>query len=317
MTDGSLESAATALLNLGKEQAPVATEAQAELPQEEVEQTEATEETQQEVVEETTEEEVPLLEIEWQGQNKALTKAEAIKLVEEALIGQNRQENYTKKFQEASETKKQAEATLAKANMELNVANELKERLVIVDKFLQTPPVDPKVLNTLLAEGDTEGYLKAKEQLDGWQARKNTISQELYNVNILQDQKQREAFVLHQQNERKALGEKSPELLKEENAGKLIQYLNTSFGITSQEIENIADHRLFLLADKARKWDEIQSKAKDTKTTHTIPKVIKKGAPRTTLDPAAQQKQQAFGALKKTGTVHDAANVLLAMNKGK
>lgn len=99
------------------------------------------------------------------------------------------------------------------------------------------------------------------------------------------------------QEERNKLLEKFDYLADEKKASVLGEYI-LSQGFTPQDLEQTADHRLFVLAEKARLYDESKQKT-DTakKKVAVIPKVMKPGS--------AQQK---------TDKPKDAATILYGSN---
>lgn len=290
---------------------------------------EASQETEQETNEESLQEKVEeastdenqeevsnKIKIEFDGKELEVDQSELLKGYKEYLKGTNRQEHLTKSFQEAAEKRKQAEELLKQFEQTLPVVNEYKSRLDILDKVLETPPVTIEALNQLLEDGDTEGYLRKKAELEQWQTKKIAVRSQQEELNRFMSEAQLKKLAALQQQERELLRQNFPELAKEDNAAKLAQYL-TSYGYSPQELAQVVDHRNFIIAEKARRYDELQAKAKEAKPVQNIPKVVKKGAAPATSDYGAEKYKKAMGNLRKSGSIHDAVEALLTKQQLK
>lgn len=263
---------------------------------------------------EAEQEESNKIKIEFDGKELEVDQDELLKGYKEYLKGTNRQEHLTKRFQEAAEQRQQAEAARQQFEQSLPLITEYKQRLDILNQVLETPPVTAEHLNQLLEDGDTTGYLREKEKLEQWQTRKTAILQQQNEVQRLLREAQLRKVAELQKQEQELLYKSYPELSKEENAAKLTQYL-LSYGYSTNDLQNVLDHRNFIIADKARRFDELQAKAKDVKKVPNTPKVIKKGASPTVGDYSSEKYKKAYGQLKRTGSIHDAVEALLAKQK--
>lgn len=122
------------------------------------------------------------------------------------------------------------------------------------------------------------------------------------------------------QEEQSKLIEKLPEWKDEEKAQtdktQLADYL-ISQGFTKQDIANAYDHRLIVLAHKARLYDQGKAKVETAKKkVAKVPKVLKPGAPKSDQQINQDKVQQAKSKLQKSGSIDDAYAVLMA-SKGK
>lgn len=255
------------------------------------------------------------IKIEVDGKEIEVDQDELLKGYKEYLKGETRQENLTKSFQEAAEIRKAAEATTKEFQTLLPVVKEYEERLAILDKVLEAPPIDFQALNELLNNGDTEEYLKKKAELEDWQMKKVAVRNQQQQVRQLLNEAQLKQMQSQQAQERELLNKNYPELKKPENSEKLAKYLIESYGYTPQDLKLVIDHRNFIIADKARKYDELQLKASDSKRVPNTPKVIKKGAATVPVDYKQDGYRKAFSQLKSSGSIHDAAELLLLKNK--
>ena len=112
--------------------------------------------------------------------------------------------------------------------------------------------------------------------------------------------------------EREALFEVFPEWSDPEVMNKEAAVLLKSMedlGYTSSELENLTDHRMFVLANKAKKLDDIESANLEAKKEKTIPKAAKPSASQTTK-PEDNKVKSAKDKFKKSGNWKDAAKLL-------
>lgn len=320
MQDATIQGAVEALI---RRDAPVTeqkTEAAVEQKEIQQEQTEENIDTTEEVIDEVTEEveegEEPRFEVEWKGEKKEVPLTELQKGYIEYLKGEKRQSDYTSKFQAVAEKERILTTQAQQIAQEAAIVTQYRDNLVILNQVLETPPIDPRSLDQMLAEGDTEGYLKANRQLEDWKGKKIAIQQELSKVTTYQQQKQAYELAQRQSQEKQILQERFPDLLKEDNSKKLLGYLNTAYGYSYDELGTIADHRSFIIAEKARKYDELMNKAKEVKKNPNVPKVIKKGSAKVEYAQSEDYKKARM-SLAKSGSDADAVRALLLKTKGK
>ena len=98
----------------------------------------------------------------------------------------------------------------------------------------------------------------------------------------------------------------------DEARDKLSGYLDTSYGYSAEDLGNVFDSRLIVIADKARLYDEMQAVGKKTKKKVTkLPKVQKpgKGAQRPNR-PGTTNLRNARKKLAGSGKVKDAAALI-------
>ena len=122
--------------------------------------------------------------------------------------------------------------------------------------------------------------------------------------------KQQEELQTLMAQEQALLFEKLPEFgnetTRKDAQAKLRTYLNES-GFSDDEIAQAADHRLIVMADKARKFDELQKKKPEVeKKVKRVPKVTKPGVKKTKTDMKTVQRKKAKANLKKKGGSLDA-----------
>lgn len=144
--------------------------------------------------------------------------------------------------------------------------------------------------------------------------KQNIISQREKDL-----QKQREEFVERHKAFVKENAEKlveavpsfKDEEVRRKELGELRNYLKTQ-SISEQEIAQISDYRILLLARKAKAFDDMQTKANPAKAkAKSAPKFTKPSARKTKAQVAHDEFKAKANRLKSTGKVKDLAALLL------
>lgn len=128
-----------------------------------------------------------------------------------------------------------------------------------------------------LREENPEQYLIEKDRFAERRQALETVKAQL-RANVQKAFEQQPTAPETFEKERQTLIQKAPELAEQDARMELAQYL-IGQGFSQEELGSVADHRLFLLAHKARLHDATKEKV-DTarKKVATIPKVMKPGA---------------------------------------
>lgn len=127
-----------------------------------------------------------------------------------------------------------------------------------------------------------------------------------------QQQQMQERLAAESQALMQRMGWKNEEQAAAEKAN-VVNYLRSELGASDQELSTIIDHRLVVLADKARRYDELMKKGTEHKK-----RVLKLNGKKIGKPGARQSKAQAQqdvrsakrAALKKSGNVRDAAALI-------
>jgi hypothetical protein len=158
-----------------------------------------------------------------------------------------------------------------------------------------------------LADQEPARYVK-------WQAammRLDRARQEQQRAQYEAQQRQETQLKEYLAEQHKQLVERLPEWSDAEKGPKLKSELSSYLrneGFAEQELGNLADHRLVLVARKAMLYDRAQRERAALAKQVNVPKVQKPGTT-TKSNPNAEATQAAFDRLSKTGRVDDAANV--------
>ena len=181
----------------------------------------------------------------------------------ELLNGYSRTEDYKARTAEVAEQRRLA-AT--------EYADKLEQQ---VEAFIKLDPVLAQTANldwAALARQDPATYVAVKAQYDERVAVIQQAMGEVQTIRQQNEQRQTEAMQRYHQAEREALVKAIPDLAEpaklDSFARGIVEYLKTN-GFDDEVIRDTADHRAWLIADKARKWDELQ-KAKTTVETKKV-----------------------------------------------
>lgn len=236
------------------------------------------------------------------GEERNLTKAELIAEAQKSAAA-------NKRFEEAAALRKQAEAERAPLQQE---RAQLKQVLdTFVPQMQALMQAEQPNWEDLIATNPQE-YLRQRHM---WEARSAQLQQAQAAQAYLTQQQQVEAAQQAQvriDEEGRKLRDAIPEWKDDTKyaagARAIVDYL-TSTGFDAQELNGINDHRLLIVADKARKYDELvkQQTQAAQKVNKLPPKVEKPG---TGVKPG-DGRTEAMRRLKQTGTVDAGAAALM------
>jgi len=171
-----------------------------------------------------------------------------------------------------------------------------------------------------LKDNDPTEYMLKQQEMRDQYAKINQVKEKLNQDRSKATQEQQQAFQQQVQQqlayEKQALLDKMPEWQDNERAKegltKVTDYLKAE-GYQPQEIDSIVDHRAFVIAEKARRYDEMQTKADPKmKQMKTKPKFVKPGARKDPAKVSEKRKTAAMSRAKKLQTDEAWAEALLA-----
>ena len=174
-----------------------------------------------------------------------------------------------------------------------------------------------------LKESDpTEYMLKQQEIRDKFarlQQKKAEITQARAGEMQKQQEESRAGFDTYLKQQKQLLIEKVPEWSDEKQLKTdltAIQDYMRSMGTTDQEIQKIVDHRVFLMALKAMRYDQVNAKAEPKmKQMKSKPKFVKPGIRKDPATVSEKRKKDAFKRAKNANTDDAWAEALLASGK--
>lgn len=219
----------------------------------------------------------------------------------------------TERFMQAAETRKSAEAEIAKAHQERQAyaANLQRMQAQLEGTLQQQQQVD---WERLLASDPVE-YLKQQHLAQKRQATLQQVYAEQQRVNALSQAEQQYALQGHLQAQQEALLAKLPEW-KDEGKAKadrsaIREYL-TNQGYESGDIDSIRDARAVVLARKAMLFDQMMGKAQAAaKRVSTLPSKVER--PGLGDNPGFDRRSAAYQKLGKSGKVEDAAALFASL----
>ena len=269
------------------------------------------EETEQVVeegqAEEATEEQQDFIELKANGEVHKLSLDEVKELASKGF-------DYTRKTQELSERAK-AEAERI-ADERTKGLQEERKRLIeaadMMEVYYAKPFVTPEQLDQLIQDGDTEGYLRSTRLEEKRREILEQARSERKKIAETEAKAQQEQFNQIAARNTQVLFEKMPEL-KDPERQKLLALYMVKEGVTNKELETFTDPRGLIMAEKARRYDELSS-GKVEPVRKDPPKVIKKvGASVNKQTYIQKDVDESLTKLSQSGNLRDAASLLLKM----
>jgi hypothetical protein len=225
-------------------------------------------------------------------------KVETLPL-EEVAAGYQRQSDYTRKTQELASHK---QAVLEERQTYATMLVALR------DQLQQQQPEEPNWDEVYRA--DPVGYARRRDE---WRDKQDKIAAsqfELSRLQTLQQQQNAEQLAQVVAKGREKMLAMNPawkdQTVFENDRQQLVQYLRTTGGYSAEEISQAYDPRAVVLADKARRWDELMANK---------PKPVAKAGPKVAAaGPAVPagvtaRLNNAQQRLAKSGRMQDAAKV--------
>lgn len=243
------------------------------------------------------------VEFEVDGKKVSMTKEQ----IAEAVKGQMRQDDYTKKTMQAAEERKTANAEREAARAEREqYAQKLNNFVIAQDSIFQQ---EASALTEELLNSDPVAYLTLQRTLQLRQAEMQKAQVELQQLEQQRQQEHAEAMKSYQAEQLEKLLAKLPEWKDPKKAKAEVDEITgymASQEFTPQEISGMSDHRVLLLSRKAMLYDKLMSKAAEaTKKVAKAPAMVErpgKGEPAN-----VDGRTRAMKQLAKSGSVHDAA----------
>jgi len=325
--EGSLIEAQNSLLRMlePEKETPETEEAQP------TEEEESTEETQDESLEEETEEEVEETESEESEEETEENPLYAVTVngeeqevsLEELTKGYSRQSDYTRKTQElASERNNMAQLQEQWASEISQAQNERQQYVNALGQIVQQSMIGLEQFNDVdwdtLKEEDPIAWVTKNQELKDAQERIRTYQHQAIQAEKQSNQEVAKMRAMAAQEEHKKLVQVLPEWSDNEARGKLATDLwsyATTQGFTENELNEVIDHRQFLVLMKAKKYDDLQNADVKSKKIKNKPKVIRAGKGTNKKQTASSKRNAQMKRLRQTGHVDDAANLLEDMYK--
>lgn len=215
----------------------------------------------------------------------------------------------------------QAQQELAERNAAIDLEYEKAARLVLANEQQLMAEASGVNWDRLKQEDPamwSAERVRLGERASQVQQMKDQTTQQYRQVLAQREQEQNQNRYTVQQEQSQLLLQNMPKVSPDwsdpqklpDAKGRLATYL-VGQGFSPKEIEDTLDHRNFLVAEKARLWDESQRKLQVTKKRiRTVPKVMKPGAGKEASTVNLEKVRQAQSQLRKSGRMDDALTAL-------
>jgi hypothetical protein len=248
---------------------------------------------------------------------------------DELLKGYRRQSDYTRKFQELAENRKQVDAERQQAQQ---IRAEYLDTIARVQQQIEASM--PEYPAEHLAEVDREQYLLQAEQARQAREKMHQLEQERHRVWQEQNEIQRRQFQEHlvsqQEQMLKAIPEWQDKAVRDKESAELQSYVVNRLGYTEQEASQIYDARAVVLMRKAKAYDDMIAnggvRAKEVRRKPTVVSTSgSRAATKSTTEAApkrlVEKASERFDASTKRGdrqdTMYAAADLLLARRQAR
>jgi hypothetical protein len=232
--------------------------------------------------------------------------------LESLISNYSKGEDYTRKTQELSGKVKTEADKLVREKYE-HFDNEVKritEVTGMFETFLNNPIVTKEQLKKHLDEGDLTTYHQLKYQEEERVEILKLAKQHREEALKIAEGKRNESYNEWKGKQREILMDKLPELGKKENQERLAKYL-IGHGFTDKEVSETAHAQVLIVAEKARRYDELVKNRKAEPIQKTPPKVIRKVGSKVEAKAGATQLfSDAKQRLAKSGSRADAAEAI-------
>ena len=242
-----------------------------------------------------------LYEVTIDGEKKAVT-------IDELIKGYQLEGHYTKKSQALAEERKAIETervVLSAVNTKFEQLNDAVTYLQSVNDYIvSTIPPAP---DQALLDSNPGEYIKRQQAHEMALRNLQGVQHGIADIKA----KAKETVAELQRHGSVVISQKMPELQKPENIGRLYGYLKESYGYTPDQINLNVDPHLFIIAEKARRFDEMQNKAIDPK--HVVQKAHKaKEKPRAYQNESINRQKAAQSEFQKNPNFRNAAELIKA-----
>lgn len=230
--------------------------------------------------------------------------------IEEWRKGNLRQSDYTRKTQELSNTRKELENRQAEITQQSNFFQKSIDFAInVASAYL---PQEPDIS---LNESDPFAYQQQKAYYDHRVGQLQQLMAAKQQNETETARHRQQAQVEAAYNEAQSLMAAMPELsdmnkLQSFHADlvKGVQH----YGIKAEEVSQVMDHRLFLMARDAMAYRKLMAqKPKAIEKAKDAPPVQKPGSRPSPQQQAARSVQDKMSTLRRTGSLKDGANVIL------
>lgn len=248
----------------------------------------------------------PVFEIEVNGEPVKLSRRE----LQEGYL---RTADYTRKTQELAnqrqEFEQQQTGFTQQREQYKTLVNALGERLQALQG--QEPNWEE------LSRTDPAGYVQKKAAWDKRQSELQAVQHEQERLQGEEMQQRQNAIMGFVQQQKQAMLTARPELAEPEKSREFFtavnNYAKSAFGFTDQELGGVLDHRMYLLAEKAMLFDQMQAKGQQVQQKVQSRPPLRPGASKRDVPQQVVAARKAKDRLERTGSTRDAAAMIESM----
>ncbi len=247
------------------------------------------------------------------GLHTVTVDGEELKVPYEELVrGYSRQADYTRKTQAVAAKEKEVAAVRAQYDA----------KLAAVEELLAGNAQEPDWAD-LRERSTPEEFADTYAQWSIQKANREKVQAERARLRAERDAEYQQTMAEHAKREADLLLRKMPAwkdaAVRAADTGKLVQYAQTSLGVSAEELGSIVDHRVILALHKAMRYDEMTAKAKSAKSAPAAaaPASIKPSIPTTApVAPETSVKRNRdllMERQRRSGSIQDTAAVFFDM----
>jgi len=238
--------------------------------------------------------------------------------LEELMRGYSRQSDYTKKTQQVAEDRREMESLQEKYNSEIaQIQAERNQYVEALNRVVQNTSSELDKYSNIdwvaLKESDPIEYVTRRDEYREAQDNIKKIQEEQVVASRRQQFAQKQNYEQVVSAERGKLVEFIPEFADDSKRKAIVDSIQSyaiTQGFTSDELDNLVDHRSVVVLDKARKYDEMQKANPKAKKLKNKPKVIRSGTGTTKKDSLKSKRNEQMKRLRGTGHLDDASALL-------
>ncbi len=237
--------------------------------------------------------------------------------LEELMRGYSRQSDYTKKTQQVAEDRREMESLQEKYNSEIaQIQAERNQYVEALNRVVQNTSSELDKYSNIdwaaLKESDPIEYVTRRDEYREAQDNIKKIQEEQVVASRRQQFAQKQNYEQVVSAERGKLVEFIPEFADDSKRKAIVDSIQSyaiTQGFTSDELDNLVDHRSVVVLDKARKYDEMQKANPKAKKLKNKPKVIRSGTGTTKKDSLKSKRTEQMKRLQQSGHVDDAVSL--------
>lgn len=231
--------------------------------------------------------------------------------VKELKDGWLRQGDYTRKTQEVARERDEVKAARERSNQQ---AQQLEQQLAVNLQWLQlTKPARPEVSY----EEDPVAHIRYRDESDRWNEAYGWVMQNLNHHKAQFEAQQKEQLTAYERREDEALRSAIPALRDPAKFRAFVaevEKIAPEYGITSEELKGVKDHRQWLVLRDALAYRRMKARTPEVrKAIEGKPPVVQSGKRPNPKQNQQRAKQARTERLRTTGSFDDGVAALMEL----